>query len=129
MRHITEGDGGNAPVQGANYRAKAQGKKAEGHVALVLGAGNQTPVACMDILHKLFVDDAVVVCKMNPVNEYLGKFIRCCHCVCRDTFCLNLPTNPASVPLICLGIKLKPLQPVWQKDDCLRLSGPYTFMY
>jgi hypothetical protein len=47
-----------------------------GHVALVLGAGNQTPVACMDILHKLFVDDAVVICKMNPVNEYLGKFIR-----------------------------------------------------
>lgn len=45
-------------------------------MALVLGAGNQTPVACMDILHKLFVDDAVVICKMNPVNEYLGKFIR-----------------------------------------------------
>ncbi len=42
----------------------------------MLGAGNQTPVACMDILHKLFVDDAVVVCKMNPVNEYLGEYIR-----------------------------------------------------
>ncbi len=42
----------------------------------MLGAGNQTPVACMDILHKLFAEDAVVVCKMNPVNEYLGKFIR-----------------------------------------------------
>ena len=46
-------------------------------MALVLGAGNQTPVACMDILHKLLMDDAVVVCKMNPVNEYLGPFIRC----------------------------------------------------
>ena len=45
-------------------------------MSLVLGAGNQTPVACMDILHKLFVDDAVVVCKMNPVNEYLGEYIR-----------------------------------------------------
>ena len=64
-------------VQGANYRAKAAGKKAAGQVALVLGAGNQTPVACMDILHKLLVDDAVVVCKMNPVNEYLGAYIRC----------------------------------------------------
>ncbi len=63
-------------LQGANYRAKAAGKKAAGQVSLVLGAGNQTPVACMDILHKLFVDDAVVVCKMNPVNEYLGEYIR-----------------------------------------------------
>lgn len=63
-------------LQGANYRAKASGKKAAGQVSLVLGAGNQTPVACMDILHKLFVDDAVVVCKMNPVNEYLGEYIR-----------------------------------------------------
>ncbi|BDA42382.1 hypothetical protein COCOBI_03-2690 [Coccomyxa sp. Obi] len=67
---------GKPASQGANYRAKARGKKLEGEVALVLGAGNQTPVACMDILHKLFIDDAVVVCKMNPVNEYLGKFIR-----------------------------------------------------
>ena len=64
-------------MQGANYKAKASGKKAVGQVSLVLGAGNQTPVACMDILHKLFVDDAVVVCKMNPVNEYLGSYIRC----------------------------------------------------
>ena len=63
-------------LQGANYRAKASGRKAAGHVSLVLGAGNQTPVACMDILHKLFVDDAVAVCKMNPVNEYLGEYIR-----------------------------------------------------
>jgi hypothetical protein len=64
-------------MQGANYRAKTNGKKAAGQVSLVLGAGNQTPVACMDILHKLFVDDAVVVCKMNPVNEYMGSYIRC----------------------------------------------------
>ena len=63
-------------LQGANYRRKAQGKRVTGQVSLVLGAGNQTPVACMDILHKLFAEDAVVVCKMNPVNEYLGKFIR-----------------------------------------------------
>ena len=63
--------------QGANYRRKAGGARVGGSVALVLGAGNQTPVACLDILHKLLVDDAVVVCKMNPVNEYLGAYIRC----------------------------------------------------
>ena len=53
------------------------GSRVTGSVALVLGAGNQTAVACMDILHKLLVDDAVVVCKMNPVNEYLGQYLRC----------------------------------------------------
>lgn len=47
-----------------------------GKVALVLGAGNQTPVAALDILHKLVAENAVVVCKMNPVNEYAGPFIR-----------------------------------------------------
>ena len=67
-------------TQGANYRAKAAGEKLPGEVALVLGAGNQTPVACMDILHKLLLDDAVVVCKMNPVNEYLGPYIRRADC-------------------------------------------------
>lgn len=42
----------------------------------MLGAGNQTPVAPLDILHKLVAENAVVVCKMNPVNEYMGPFIR-----------------------------------------------------
>ncbi|KAK9835218.1 hypothetical protein WJX81_006473 [Elliptochloris bilobata] len=64
---------GKPPSQGALYRRKAAGK---GSVALVLGAGNQTAVAAMDVLHKLVVDDAVVVCKMNPVNEWLGPFLR-----------------------------------------------------
>ena len=35
-----------------------------------------TPPAPGDILHQLFVENAVVVCKMNPANEYLGPFIR-----------------------------------------------------
>ena len=41
-----------------------------------MGAGNQLPVAALDILHKLIVDDEVVVCKMNPVNDYLGPYIQ-----------------------------------------------------
>jgi len=49
----------------------------QGEVALVLGAGNQAPVAPLDILHKLVAENAVVVCKMNPVNEYLGPFLKC----------------------------------------------------
>lgn len=68
---------GQEPTQGRLYRDKAAGARSEeGGVGLVLGAGNQLPVATLDILHKLVVDDEVVVCKMNPVNEYLGSYIR-----------------------------------------------------
>ncbi|PSC73701.1 NAD-dependent aldehyde dehydrogenase [Micractinium conductrix] len=45
-------------------------------VGLVLGAGNQLPVVALDVLHKLVVDNEVVMLKMNPVNEYLGPFLR-----------------------------------------------------
>ena len=46
-----------------------------GKVALVLGAGNQTAVAALDILHKLIAENAVIICKMNPVNEYAGPYL------------------------------------------------------
>ena len=64
-------------LQGHLYREKAKGKASPGAVSLVLGAGNQLPVVAGDILHKLILEDEVVVCKMNPVNEYLGPHIRC----------------------------------------------------
>ncbi len=44
----------------------------QGKVALVLGAGNVSSITPMDMLHKLFNDNAVCVVKMNPVNDYLG---------------------------------------------------------
>ena len=50
-------------------------KKHEGKVALVLGAGNVASIAPSDVLHKLFVEDHVVILKMNPVNAYLGPLI------------------------------------------------------
>ncbi len=46
-----------------------------GKVALVLGAGNVASIGPMDIFYKLFVEDQVVVIKMNPVNAYLGPLI------------------------------------------------------
>lgn len=64
---------GQEPTQGALYRSN--GPRVTG-VGLVLGAGNQTPVAPLDILHVLLVENLVVVCKMNPVNEYLGPYLR-----------------------------------------------------
>jgi len=47
----------------------------EGKVVLVLGAGNVSSIAPTDVLYKLFVEDKVVLLKMNPINAYLGPLI------------------------------------------------------
>ena len=46
-----------------------------GKIALVLGAGNIAAISILDSLHKLLVENQVVILKINPVNEYVGKFI------------------------------------------------------
>jgi acyl-CoA reductase-like NAD-dependent aldehyde dehydrogenase len=56
---------------GSLYRSEPQ----PGGVALVLGAGNYSPLATNDLLHKLFQENQVVILKMNPVNDYLGPLI------------------------------------------------------
>src|SRR5205823_10653843 len=43
-------------------------------VALVLGAGNIASIAPLDVLYKMFAKGMVCLLKMNPVNDYLGKF-------------------------------------------------------
>jgi acyl-CoA reductase-like NAD-dependent aldehyde dehydrogenase len=45
-----------------------------GRVALVLGAGNVASIPVLDVIYKSFVDGAVCVLKMSPVNAYLGPF-------------------------------------------------------
>jgi acyl-CoA reductase-like NAD-dependent aldehyde dehydrogenase len=47
----------------------------QGHVALVLGAGNVSSIGPMDALYKLFVEDQVVLFKTHPVNVYLGPLL------------------------------------------------------
>jgi Aldehyde dehydrogenase family len=44
-------------------------------IALVLGAGNIAVISILDSLHKLLVENQVVILKINPVNEYVGKFV------------------------------------------------------
>lgn len=66
---------GAHPEQGGIYRRKAAGETWPGKVALVMGAGNQIFLGPTDMLHKLFVDDEVVLLKMNPVNEVDGPHI------------------------------------------------------
>ena len=59
-------------TQALTYRNKNH----HGKVALVLGAGNVGSIGPMDILYKMFVEDQVVILKMNPVNAYLGPLIQ-----------------------------------------------------
>ncbi len=59
----------------------------QGKVALVLGAGNIAAIAPLDVFHKLFAENQVVILKMNPVNDYLIEFL-----------------TPALKPLIDLGV-------------------------
>ena len=46
-----------------------------GKLGLVLGAGNIAAIAPLDVFHKLFAENEVVILKMNPVNEYLSDFL------------------------------------------------------
>jgi len=62
---------GKAATQGATYREPA----GPGKVALVLGAGNVSSIGPMDAFHKLFVENEVVVLKMNPVNAWVGPHL------------------------------------------------------
>ena len=63
---------GKPATQGAIYREPP----AKGKVALVLGAGNVSSIAPMDVFYKLFVENEVVLLKMNPVNAWLGPHPR-----------------------------------------------------
>jgi acyl-CoA reductase-like NAD-dependent aldehyde dehydrogenase len=67
---------GKLPTQGKIYRDKRAGHFGPGAVSLILGAGNIAAIPPTDLLHKLFVEDEVVLLKMNPVNEYLGPLLR-----------------------------------------------------
>ena len=46
-----------------------------GHVALILGAGNISSIVPLDLLYKMFVEGAVGLVKMNPVNDYVGEYL------------------------------------------------------
>jgi acyl-CoA reductase-like NAD-dependent aldehyde dehydrogenase len=62
---------GKPPTQGRIYREKDTSAR----VGLVLAAGNVGSIGPTDILYKLFVENEVVITKMNPVNEYNGEYI------------------------------------------------------
>lgn len=55
------------------YDTSLKGRK--GTVSLVLGAGNIAAIAPLDAFQKLFVENQVVILKMNPVNDYLTEYL------------------------------------------------------
>ena len=50
-------------------------KNKDGKLALVLGAGNISSIAPLDCFHKLFIENQVVLLKLNPVNDYLFEYL------------------------------------------------------
>ncbi len=52
-----------------------QSTPAPGKVALILGAGNVSSIAPLDVLYKLYAEGQVCILKMNPVNDYLGPIL------------------------------------------------------
>lgn len=60
---------GKEPSQAGHYAS------GEGRVALVLGGGNVSSIPPMDVFYKLFVENEVVLLKMNPVNEAVGPVL------------------------------------------------------
>ena len=57
------------------HQAHFYRKPHDGRLCAVLGAGNVNAIPPTDALYKMFVEGAVCVLKMNPVNEYVGPFI------------------------------------------------------
>lgn len=67
---------GKPATQGSIYGgSRASSVEMGGRVCLVLGGGNVSSIPPMDALYKLFVEDEVVLLKMNPVNEALGPIL------------------------------------------------------
>lgn len=55
---------------------KYQTPPENGQVSLILGAGNVGGIPFMDALYKLFVEKEVVILKLNPVNQYIGPYLK-----------------------------------------------------
>ncbi len=51
-------------------------ERRQGRLALVLGAGNIAAISPLDAFQKLFIENQVVILKMNPVNDYLTEYLR-----------------------------------------------------
>ncbi|MGC4092488.1 MAG: aldehyde dehydrogenase family protein [Polyangiaceae bacterium] len=66
-------EAGVQPHEISRYQAGFYRQTApEGHVVLVLGAGNVGSISVYDVLYHMFAEGGVCLLKMSPVNAYLG---------------------------------------------------------
>ena len=52
-----------------------RGRRHDGRVVLVLGAGNVNAIPSLDVIAKIFNEGKACVLKLNPVNAYLGPWL------------------------------------------------------
>lgn len=81
----------------AQHTASGYAQPIPGKVALVLGAGNIAAIAPLDCLHKLFVENEVVLLKMHPVNDYLAPFLNLALAALIEPGFLRIISGDASV--------------------------------
>jgi acyl-CoA reductase-like NAD-dependent aldehyde dehydrogenase len=81
----------------AQHTAAAYAHPPGGKVALVLGAGNIAAIAPLDCLHKLFVDNEVVLLKMSHANDYLAPFLNSALAALIEPGFLRIVTGDAGV--------------------------------
>lgn len=80
---------------GQAYRASASSR--QGKVALVLGAGNVSAIAPLDVLYQLLVEHQVCILKLNPVNDYMLPFFTAMLQPAIDLDALRIVTGGADV--------------------------------
>eukprot|EP01028_Stygiella_incarcerata_P012800 TRINITY_DN80472_c0_g1_i1.p1 TRINITY_DN80472_c0_g1~~TRINITY_DN80472_c0_g1_i1.p1 ORF type:complete len:647 (-),score=149.74 TRINITY_DN80472_c0_g1_i1:168-2108(-) len=71
-----EKGGSKAQASQLRLQLRQSGGGSEGCVALVLSAGNVNSIGITDAIHKLFIENQVVMIKHNPVNSYIAPFLR-----------------------------------------------------
>lgn len=81
-----------------------------GKVGLVLGAGNVSSISATDVIYKMFIEDQVVLLKMNPVHEALGPVMEeVFHCLIQDGFMRVVSGGGAEGALACQHPKVEAL--------------------
>lgn len=66
---------GIGPAEAVERQARAYREPDCGGVCLVLGAGNVSSIGPLDVVHKLFVENRVVVLKTHPVQAHLWEVV------------------------------------------------------
>jgi hypothetical protein len=81
-----------------------------GKVGLVLGAGNVSSISATDVIYKMFIEDQVVLLKMNPVHDLLGPVLEeVFQCLIQDGFLRIVSGGATEGSLACSHPKVEAL--------------------